>query len=281
MLTGKYAGFSVEARETGVKLITFGRPEQRNSFTAAMKRDLMELFVQAQYDEDTRVLVFTGQGTAFCGGDDFVAYWDDENWGHARLPKVARKTKDAITSYGSLRMLSHNLNRAIRNLDKVTIAAINGPAIQAGLSFALACDFRLATPSAKLGSATLRMGFLPDEGGHFLLLQYLGLAKTMDFLLRKRVVDAQEALDLGLLHEIVQNPQLLVERALELAVELAEGPQVATRLLKRAIYNAVGSTWEQACEDIATRNAITDHHPDRAEGVRAWREKRAPKFNQG
>jgi 2-(1,2-epoxy-1,2-dihydrophenyl)acetyl-CoA isomerase len=280
MLTGEYAGFSVEARETGVKLITFSRPEQRNSFTAAMKRDLMEFSVQAQYDEETRVLVFTGQGTAFCGGDDFMAYWNDENWTHARLPKVTRKTKDAVTGYGSLRMLSHNLNRAIRNLDKVTIAAINGPAIQAGLSFALACDFRLAAPSAKLGSATLRMGFLPDEGGHFLLLQYLGLAKTMDFLLRKRVVDAQEALALGLLHEVVQDQQLLVERALELAVELAEGPQVATRLLKRAIYNAAGSTWEQACEDIATRNAITDHHPDRAEGVRAWREKRAPKFNQ-
>jgi 2-(1,2-epoxy-1,2-dihydrophenyl)acetyl-CoA isomerase len=280
LIVGQYAGFGVEARDQGICVVTFDRPKSRNSFTAAMKRDLIELLTQAQYDDETRILIFTGKGSAFCAGDDFIGYWNDDNWSDARVPPLKRKKKDGISSYGSLRMLSHNLNRAVRNLDKLTIAAINGPAIQSGLSFALACDFRLAAPQAKLGSATLKLGFLPDEGGHFLLLQHLGLAKTMDFLMRKRIFNADEALAAGLVSEIVRDHEGLLDSSIALALELAEGPQTATRLLKRAIYNATQSSWEQACEDIATRTAIADHHSDRTEGVRAWREKRPPKFNQ-
>ena len=91
----------------------------------------------------------------------------------------------------------------MRNLDKLTIAAINGFAIQTGFSFALACDFRhRRARSASLGSATLRFGLLPDEGGQWLLVQHLGVARTMDFLMRKRIVSADEALELGLVHEV-------------------------------------------------------------------------------
>ncbi len=107
-------------------------------------------------------------------------------------------------------------------------------AIQTGLSLALACDFRIASTEAKLGSATLRFGFLPDEGGQFLLVQLIGVAKTMDFLMRKRIVSAAEAFELGLVHEVVP-PAELERRAMALARELAEGPQVAMRMLKRSI----------------------------------------------
>ena len=130
-----------------------------------------------------------------------------------------------------------------------------------------------------MGSATLRFGFIPDEGGQYLLVQHMGVARTMDFLMRKRIVSAQEALELGLVHEVVP-PEALDERAMELAHELAEGPQVAMRLLKRSIYNAAELTLAQAMDEIASKTAISDHHPDSREGVRAFREKRAPRFNR-
>jgi 2-(1,2-epoxy-1,2-dihydrophenyl)acetyl-CoA isomerase len=129
-----------------------------------------------------------------------------------------------------------------------------------------------------MGSATLRFGLLPDEGGQYLLVQHLGLARALDFLMRKRIVSAEEALELGLVNEVVA-PEALDGAAMSLAEELANGPQVAMRMLKRSVYNAADQTWDGALDDIATRTAITDHHPDTREGVAAFREKRAPQFN--
>jgi 2-(1,2-epoxy-1,2-dihydrophenyl)acetyl-CoA isomerase len=101
----------------------------------------------------------------------------------------------------------------------------------------------------------------------------------MDFLMRKRIIPADEALELGLVHEVVP-PEQLMERTMELARELANGPQVAQRLLKRSVYNAAEQTFAHALDDIAAKTAISDHHPDAREGVAAFREKRPPRFNQ-
>ena len=143
---------------------------------------------------------------------------------------------------------------------------------------ALACDFKIAATSARLGSATLRFGLLPDEGGQYLLMQHLGLAKTMDFIMRKRIVDAEEAMSLGLVNSVVPDNELRVEAA-KLAEEFANGPQVAMRMMKRSIYQAAELTFDQACDEIAAKTAVTDHHPDTKEGVSAFHEKRAPAFN--
>jgi len=167
---------------------------------------------------------------------------------------------------------------ALRNFDKLTVAAINGVAIQTGFSLALSCDFRIASADARMGSATLRFALMPDEGGQFLLVQLLGVAKAMDFMLRNRIVLADEALALGLVHDVVPAAELR-DRVMDLARELANGPQLAMRLLKRSIYNAAETSFAQALDDIAARTAISDHHPDAREGVAAFREKRAPKFN--
>jgi 2-(1,2-epoxy-1,2-dihydrophenyl)acetyl-CoA isomerase len=184
-----------------------------------------------------------------------------------------------LGTYDALRAISQSLNVAVRNLDKLTVAAINGYAIQTGLSLALACDFRVASTEARLGSATLRFGLLPDEGGQYLLVQLLGVARAMDFLMRRRIISAAEALDLGLVHDVVEPGELLA-RALELARELAEGPQVAMRLLKRSIYVAAETSFANALEDIALRTAISDHHADAREGGQSFREKRTPTFNR-
>ncbi len=277
MRTGSFRGFDVAMHDPGIAVITFNRPERLNGLNQPIKRDLIETLTQAQMDDAVRVVVFAGSGRAFCAGDD-ISGRPMEGTGEALVPNIPPGHENAIGTYEGLRVLSQPLNSAIRGLDKLTIAAINGVAIQTGLSLALACDFRIASTEARLGSATLRFGLLPDEGGQFLLVQLMGLAKTMDFLMRKRIVGAAEALDLGLVHEVV-DPAELQGRAMALAAELADGPQVSMRLLKRTLYNAAEMTWAHALDDIAGKTAISDHHPDAREGVRAFQEKRAPRFN--
>jgi 2-(1,2-epoxy-1,2-dihydrophenyl)acetyl-CoA isomerase len=119
---------------------------------------------------------------------------------------------------------------------------------------------------------------MPDEGGQWLLVQLMGVARAMEFLMKARIVGAAEALELGLVSEVVA-PDQLMPRALELAGEMAAGPQVAMRLLKRSIYNAASQTWEQALDDIAAKTAISDHHADAREGMKAFQEKRKARFS--
>jgi 2-(1,2-epoxy-1,2-dihydrophenyl)acetyl-CoA isomerase len=268
-------GLKSELCDHGVLWITFDAPERLNALDQAMKRDLIELITRAQMDDAVRVLVFTGEGRAFCAGDHLGGYHRTEP---ASVAKIGGGHTTPIGTANALRVYSQALNVAVRSLDKLTIAAINGPAIQTGLSLALSCDFRIGSAKAQLGSATLRFALLPDEGGHWLLVQHLGLARALDFTVRKRIVGAQEALDLGLLNEVVE-PDSLRAAAMALAVELAEGPQVAMRMLKRSLYNAAESSFSVALEDIAARTAVTDHHPDARDGGASFREKRPPKFN--
>lgn len=278
METGLFRGFEVAVHDPGIALITFNQPERLNGLTQAMKRDLVETLLQAQMDDKIRVVVFTGTGRGFCAGDDITGRRPNYPGARALAPEIPAGHHNAIGTYEGLRILSQPLNVTIRQLDKLTIAALNGVAIQTGLSLALACDFRIASTEARLGSATLRFGLLPDEGGQFLLVQLLGVARAMDFLMRSRIVSAGEALELGLVNEVVE-PGDLVERSLALARELANGPQVAMRLLKRTIYNAAEMTFAHALDDIAAKTAISDHHPDAEEGVAAFRDKRPARFN--
>jgi 2-(1,2-epoxy-1,2-dihydrophenyl)acetyl-CoA isomerase len=230
-------------------------------------------------DDAVRVVVLTGSGRAFSAGDDMTGRRRD----YSDREKLARTIRwdgrNAMATYAGLRTISQQLNLAVRHLDKITIAAINGVAIQTGLSLALACDFRIAARSAQLGSATLRFGLQPDEGGHALVVQVIGLARALDFFMRKRILSADEALSYGLVHEVVADHELR-DRAFELATEMAEGPQVAMRLLKRALYNAAEMPMLQAFDDIAAKTGISDHHPDAREGVTAFREKRQARFNR-
>lgn len=278
MDTGTFRGFDVAIEDPGIAVVTFNQPEKLNGMSQPMKRDLVETLLQAQMDDRVRVVLFTGSGRAFCAGDDLSGGFSADAPESVLVPKLHGSHGTPVGTYDALRGISQRLNVAIRELDKITIAAMNGVAVQTGLSLALACDFRIASTTARLGSATLRFGLQPDEGGHYLLVQLIGVARTMDFLMRKRIVSGEEALALGLVHEVVE-PDALMPRALAFAREMAEGPQVAMRLLKRSIYNAAEMSMAGAFDDIASKTAVSDPHPDAREGVQAFREKRAPRFN--
>lgn len=277
MRTGSFRGFDVEIRHPGILAITFNRPERLNGLDQWIKRDLVETLIQAQMDDTVRVVLFSGTGRAFCAGDDISGRGRDA--GETIMDDIPGGHRNPIGTYNGLRTLSQPIAATIRSLDKLSIAAMNGIAIQSGFSLALACDFRIASEQARMGSATLRFGLLPDEGGQFLLVQHMGVARAMDFLMRKRIVSADEALELNLVHEVVPAPELEA-RAMAFATELANGPQVAMRLLKRSLYNAAEMTFAHALDEIAAKTAISDHHPDAREGTAAWREKREPRFNQ-
>ncbi len=278
MQQGSFRGFEVALQDSGIAVITFNQPDRLNGMTQGMKRDLVEILAEAQMDDRVRVLVLTGSGKAFSAGDDISGHPLNSTDGRNLVPDIGRGHSDPIGTYSALRSISQRLNLAVRDLDKLSIAAINGFAIQTGLSLALSCDFRIASTDARLGSGTLRFGLLPDEGGQYLLVQLLGIAKAIDFLMRNRIVTAEEALELGLVHEVVP-PARILDRALELARELTEGPQVAMRMLKRSVYNAAEMPFAQALDDIASKTAVTDHHPDALEGITAFREKRKPRFS--
>ena len=278
MQEGQFTGFKVTIEASGIAWIEFNEPERLNGMSIAKKRDLIEVLTQAQMDNAIRIIIFIGQGRAFCAGDNLKGY-ANKSPDSKLLPSIPPGHDNALGTYNSLRHISQELNLTIRKLDKLTIAAINGIAIQTGLSLALACDFKIAADTARLGSATLRFGLLPDEGGHYLLLEHLGQAKTMQFLMHKTIANATEALELGLVNEVIPEAQLR-QRVAELATELSQGPQVAMRMLKRSLYQATSMTFEQASEDIASRTAITDHHADAKEGGNSFREKRTPTFNR-
>ncbi len=279
MQDGTFRGFDLTMHDPGIALISFNQPDRLNGMTQGMKRDLIETILQAQMDDGVRIVVFIGSGRAFSAGDDITGRPPTNAGGVALVPPIGAGHDTPIGTYNGLRAMSQPLNVAIRNLDKISIAAINGVAIQTGFSLALSCDFRIASTEARMGSATLRFGLLPDEGGQFLLTQLLGVAKTMEFLMLNRIVTANEAHNLGLVHEVVA-PEHLMERTMDLARQLADGPQVSMRLLKRSVYNAAEMTFTHALDDIASKTAISDHHPDAIEGMRAFQQKRAPHFNQ-
>jgi 2-(1,2-epoxy-1,2-dihydrophenyl)acetyl-CoA isomerase len=277
MIEGHHRGFEVVTGNDGVTVITMNDPDHLNGTTQVMKRDMTEVFTRCQMDDDVRVVVVTGTGRAFCAGDDMTGRPRDWKEAEKLMPELPPGHRDPMGTYEGLRTMSQSLNLAVRGMDKLTIAAINGLAIQTGLTLALACDFRIASTEARIGSATLRFGLLPDEGGHALVVQLIGLTRALDFFMRKRILSASEALDLGLVHEVAP-PEELMDRTMALAREFASGPQVAMRLLKRAIYNAAEMPLAHAFDDIAARTAISDHHPDAREGVKAYREKRPPRF---
>ena len=277
MRTGEFTGFNVALKDPGIAWIQFNTPDRLNGLTHRIKRDLVETINQAQMDNAVRVLVFTGSGRAFCAGDD-ISGQNKRISGEPLMAPIPAGHDNEIGTYEGLRHLSQTLNLALRNCDKIAIAAVNGIAIQTGMTLALACDFRVAAVSAQLGSATLRFGLLPDEGGQYLCVQLMGVAKSMDFFINKRILSAEQALELGLLHEVVADNEL-ESRVMEMATDIANGPQVAQRLLKRSIYNAADMIFEQSLDEIAAKTAISDHHPDAKEGGLAFREKREPKFN--
>jgi 2-(1,2-epoxy-1,2-dihydrophenyl)acetyl-CoA isomerase len=247
------------SRDGAVLTITLNRPDVLNAFTAEMHRQLVGAFKEARAPE-VRAVVVTGAGRGFCVGQDL------NEFGEAARDIAAR-----------LRRHYHPTVLAVRELEKPVLAAVNGPAAGAGLSFACACDLRLAAESATFVPAFINIGLVPDMGGTFFVRRLLGTARAFEWMTSGRRLSAADALEWGLVAEVVPDDRL-ADRAAEWAAELAAMPTRGIALSKRLFDHAEQATLGEQLEREAQLQAVATRTNDFREGVDAFLEKREPRF---
>lgn len=247
------------ARDGGVFTITLNRPDKLNALDQAMHDALAAALGEAR-DPEVRAVVLTGAGRGFCVGQDLGEF------------------REAPGDIGArLRGNYHPNILAIRRLEKPVLAAVNGPAAGAGLSFACACDLRIAADSATFVPAFISIGLIPDSGGTYFVSRVLGPARAFEWLTSGRTLTAAEAQAWGLVSEVVE-ADALAGRAAELAGKLAAGPTRGIGMTKRLIDQAAGSTLEEQLEREAQLQTAATRTEDFRAGVDAFLEKREPRF---
>jgi 2-(1,2-epoxy-1,2-dihydrophenyl)acetyl-CoA isomerase len=250
----------VETQLDGAVLtITLNRPDVLNAFNGAMHKALKAALEEARGDE-VRAVVVTGAGRGFCVGQDLTEF------------------RDAAGDIGDrLRSTYHPNILAVRALEKPVIAAVNGAAAGAGMSFACACDIRIASDAAVFVPAFVNIGLVPDSGGTFFVTRLLGYARAFEWLCSGRRLSAAEAHAWGLVSEVVE-AEALPTRAAELAARLAALPTKAIGMTKRLLDRAGGSTLDEQLDWEAQLQAAATQSEDFREGVQAFLEKREPSF---
>jgi 2-(1,2-epoxy-1,2-dihydrophenyl)acetyl-CoA isomerase len=247
----------------GVQTITLNQPTKFNALSNAMLQGLSDALRTAERDAAVRAVVLTGAGKAFCSGADISEF----------------NVSDAPMDAGEhLRKRLSPLVSRMRALEKPLLAAVNGVAAGAGLSLALACDLRYAAESARLVVAFVRIGLVPDAGLMYFLPRLIGPAKTLELSWTGDPVGATEAYELGMLNKVLPDDQVL-QATQALAARLVRGPAKTIALIKRAVNQAHELPLERVLELEASYQTIASRDPNFTEGVNAFREKRAPRFN--
>ncbi len=240
--------------------ITLNRPDVLNAVNDQLARELHDALRGASRDGAVRCLVLTGAGRGFCSGQDLR----DRAAGDLSYREHLRRT------YNPVILL-------MRTIEKPVIAAVNGVAAGAGMSLALAADLRVASEKATFIEVFARVGLVPDSGSTYLLTRLVGLGKALELCYTADPVDAQEALRLGLVNHVVPHEELM-PRAMGLATRLAAGPTKAYGLTKRAMTYALHAPLEAALDYEAHLQEAAGHSADHREGVSAFLEKRAPRY---
>jgi 2-(1,2-epoxy-1,2-dihydrophenyl)acetyl-CoA isomerase len=247
-----------------VVTITLNRPEKLNAFAGHMRRDLAEALEEAGSDHSVRVVVITGAGRAFCAGGDlkFTAELIER-----------KEAEEFCRLLGSARRVI----TAIRQMTKPVIASVNGPASGAGCNLALACDLRIASTAASFSQSFVKVGLHPDWGGTYFLPRLVAPNKACEMFFLGESIDAWEALNLGIVNRVVK-PEELESATRQLAERLRDAPPIAVAAAKQAVYMSQSAELEEMLrfENDAQLRCFESH--DGREGVRAFLEKRDPKF---
>ena len=247
--------------DSGIATLTLNRPDKRNAISYDLIDDLIHALEEVR-NSTAHILILTGAGKAFCSGMDL----DNLKSLIGRTPE--QNLEDSRTMVG--------LFRSLYEFPKPTIAAVNGAAIAGGTGLALLCDFTLAAPEAKFGYTEVRIGFVPAIVSTFLLRQ-VGEKIARDLLLTGRIFDAAEGQKLGLINEIVA-PEKLLDRARELAVQLAESSPLSLFHTKRLLTNHARAELDAQIESAIRENAGIRESVDFREGITSFLEKRKPKW---
>ena len=248
------------SRDGGVLTVTLNRPEVLNAFNVSMHEALGAALAEAE-DASVRAVVLTGAGRGFCVGQDLTEF------------------REAAGDIGSrLRDNYHPNILAIRALEKPVIAAVNGAAAGAGLSFACACDIRLASAAASFVPAFINVGLVPDSGGTFFVVELLGYARAFEWMTSGRKLSAAESHEWGLVSEVVEGDGLAV-RAAEVAAQYAAMPSRGVGMTKRLFSDAARNRLAEQLELEAELQTAATQTNDFREGVAAFLEKRKPEFS--
>jgi 2-(1,2-epoxy-1,2-dihydrophenyl)acetyl-CoA isomerase len=247
-----------------IATLTLNRPDRLNALGDTLREDLYDAVVKASADAGIGAIVITGAGKGFCSGGDVKSMSERQAAGGSPLEDKLAPVRDRCVL-------------AMRDSPKPIIAAINGAAAGAGMNLALACDMRIASTAAKFTQAFVKRGLAPDWGGTWFLPRVVGVAKACELIFTGDVIDANEALRLGIVNAVVA-PETLMAETQKLARKIADGPPVAIQLAKRAIYHSQDADLRAGLEFETFAQGICRETEDSKEGVKAFVEKRAPVF---
>jgi enoyl-CoA hydratase/carnithine racemase len=242
-----------------------------NAYTNPLCDEVVNALHEYMEDDGLRCLIITGAGRGFCSGGDVAG-------APAEGEKKGPSYRNKQMGHGQeMRVGMHRVVTALHRMDKPVVAMVNGPAVAGGLTLALACDFRIAADTAKLGDTSGKFGLLPDEGGAWFFPRAMGLDRALKMSLLAEVYPAVEALKLGLVTEVVPAAELTA-RTMEFARAIASQAPLAVRLTKNMMRKGMDSSLENSLDDAALSVMISNPSQDVREGVAAFFAKRKPDF---
>lgn len=243
-----------------IAVLTLNRPDIRNAFThQEMIEEIVDACQRIQDSETISVLVVTGAGSAFSAGGNVKDMYKKEGMFSGDPNDVRQNYRKGI----------QRVTLAFQRLDVPAIAAVNGPAVGAGCDLTCMCDIRIASEKAKFGETFVSVGLIPGDGGAFLLPRVVGFSKALEMAFTCRVIDAAEALRIGLVSEVT-SPERLMERAMEVAEEIAQHPARILRLAKRLFYLSQGRSLEETLELSCSFQALCHHSPEHMAALEAF-----------
>lgn len=247
----------------GVGRILLNRPHRKNAFTFGMLEDWASILDEAQHDDAVRVVTVSGAGGAFCAGVDLEDF-----------------ATERATPYSDKAMLTdrvHIVARAVERFDKPYIAGVSGVAVGAGMDMALMADIRVAAESARMSEGYIRVGLLPGDGGCHFLPRLVGKAKALELLWTGDFVDADTALEIGLVNHVYPDGEFDTKLD-EFASRLAAQPPLAMRMIKRATVHGETLPLAASLDLISSHQAIIQSTEDSVEAMAAFKEKRRGVF---
>jgi 2-(1,2-epoxy-1,2-dihydrophenyl)acetyl-CoA isomerase len=255
-------------KENGIGIITLNRPEKLNACTFYMYRRLAEIQEEIKNDDAVRAVIMTGAGRGFCAGADLSG--PESGLGESTERPSRIRIKHST--------LDRNIGWGMTNVPKPTIAAINGVAVGVGAEYTLHCDFRIAAESARWGQVFVLRGWVPDTGaGTYLLSRIVGLSNALELVCSGEIINAREMLRIGLVSKVVPDAQL-IPAAIELAKKFMRGSPLAIRNVKELIYRSLERNIEEHLQASSAIFSMLTASEDHAEGVKAFIEKREPKW---
>ena len=254
--------------EGQVAIITLNRPEAMNALTVTTHIELTQAVEQANKDDKVRVIVLTGAGKGFCSGDDVkqVFLSSEETLEKGREARLKHIQGEHVFSGGHI----------LLEINKPSIAAVNGAAVGYGCDLALMCNMRIASEKARFGEVFLRVGLMPDES-LVLLPRLVGLAKTYELVLTTDIIDAREAERIGLVNRVVPHEELMTA-TMELANKISKKPPIAVKLTMEGIRRGLSLPLEKFMRYHALAFTFCSETEDHIEGSKAFVEKREPVF---